>query len=76
MAKYAITMWQTAKYEIVFDADNIEDAREFLNGKTSVNQLQECDVIFVKGAEMLSDPFAVRELTEDELLTLKGENNE
>ncbi len=76
MAKYAITMWQTAKYEIVFDADTIEDAREFLNGKTNVNELQDCDIIFVKGTEMLSDPFAVRELTEQEALTLQGENNE
>lgn len=72
MPKYAITMWQTAKYQVIFDADNLQDAKAFLNGKTTVNELQECEVIFIKGTEDI-DPLSIEEVPENKT---KESNNE
>ena len=62
MAKYAITMWQTEKYEIVFDAENLESAKAFMNQKYKVEHFDGADIIFIKRDEDI-DPWTIKEIT-------------
>lgn len=69
MAKYAITMWQTEKYEIVFDADDLDGAKAYMNRKTKVSQFADAEIVFVKRDEDI-DLWSIKEIT-----TTKEGNN-
>lgn len=64
MAKYAITMWQTEKYEIIFDAENLESAKAFMNRKTKVSDYAGAEIVFIKRNEDI-DPWTIKEITND-----------
>jgi len=74
MAKYAFNVWETSKYQIIFDADSREHARQILNATRNLDELPNASQKWIKGNEDW-DVALLEEVDEDGKPT-KESNNE
>lgn len=65
MPRFRFVYWEEAKYFVEFDADNLEQAKELIDGSVDVDDLPNVEKNWRKGSEEL-DAGSLTQITEDE----------
>jgi hypothetical protein len=75
MPKYTFDIWETSKYQVIFDADSKEDARKILNATRNLDELPNVEQKWIKGNEDW-DVIMMQEVKEDETNNKENDTHE